>query len=78
MAEPLTIVVRANGPYLIEGDVRIVDSEGREFARDERPRIALCRCGNSGNKPFCDGTHKRIEFHAEDVAPRAGTSDVAG
>jgi CDGSH-type Zn-finger protein len=58
----LTIRLRRNGPYVIEGDqVRVVDWEGKEFVPDRHP-VALCRCGASGRKPFCDGTHNRIGF----------------
>lgn len=47
-----------NGPYRIEGDLELVDSEGRSIAAPQTP-IHLCRCGGSANKPFCDGTHAR-------------------
>ena len=70
MADETRIVVRPNGPYIVEGPLTVVDIEGREF-RSERPRIALCRCGNSANKPFCDGTHQRIGFEAPSAAPGA-------
>ena len=67
----VTITVRANGPYKVEGPVRVVDSEGREFAVEEGRPIALCRCGRSATKPFCDKSHKRDDcFVADDVAPR--------
>jgi CDGSH-type Zn-finger protein len=68
MADETRIIVRPNGPYLVEGPLTVVDIEGREYKSD-RPRIALCRCGNSANKPFCDGTHQRIGFDAPSVAP---------
>ena len=48
-----------NGPYIIRGNVRITDSEGNELDV-QKDVIALCRCGNSSNKPFCDGTHARM------------------
>jgi uncharacterized Fe-S cluster protein YjdI len=51
----------ANGPLLVSGGVRIVDAEGTVLYEGER--AALCRCGGSGNKPFCDGTHEKIGFH---------------
>jgi CDGSH-type Zn-finger protein len=53
-----TLVVSADGPYLIRGEV-IIHSKGSE---EKRERGALCRCGGSHNKPFCDGTHKSIGF----------------
>ena len=49
-----------NGPLLLHGNLRILGADGAELAHLER--VALCRCGQSGNKPFCDGTHKRVSF----------------
>ena len=68
----VTIKVRANGPYKIEGPVRVVDAEGNEFVQPEGSGIVLCRCGQSKTKPFCDKSHKRVGFVAEDSAPRTG------
>jgi CDGSH-type Zn-finger protein len=66
-----TIKLRRNGPYVIEGsDVKVVDWEGREYTPDRLP-IALCRCGASSRKPFCDGTHARIPFQG---GPPAGNT----
>jgi CDGSH-type Zn-finger protein len=70
MSEPTRIVVRPNGPYFIEGPAVIVDREGREFV-SAKPRIALCRCGGSETKPFCDGTHARAGFQADDHLAQA-------
>ena len=67
----VTITVRANGPYKIVGPVRIVDADGRELEVPAGDAIVLCRCGHSRTKPFCDATHRRIGFVADDVAPRA-------
>jgi CDGSH-type Zn-finger protein len=51
------IELRYRGPYRVIGEVELVDSDGEKIpTKDE---IWLCRCGKSGNKPFCDGTHKR-------------------
>jgi uncharacterized Fe-S cluster protein YjdI len=55
-----TVTVTKNGPLILRGSVRILDAEGEELARLEK--VALCRCGGSGNKPFCDGTHKKNGF----------------
>jgi uncharacterized Fe-S cluster protein YjdI len=55
---------RPNGPLFVRGQVRIVDDEGRLIREDTR--VALCRCGASGNKPFCDGSHRRIGFTTDD------------
>jgi CDGSH-type Zn-finger protein len=67
----VTIQVRANGSYKVTGPVTVVDAEGREFELPPGSAIALCRCGHSKNKPFCDSTHKQIGFEADDTAPRA-------
>jgi uncharacterized Fe-S cluster protein YjdI len=56
----LTVEPRPNGPLFLRGRVRIVGDDG--VAVREDTRVALCRCGGSGNKPFCDGTHRRIGF----------------
>ncbi len=64
----VTIRARKNGPYVVEGDdVTVVDWEGREYPVEKRP-IALCRCGGSTKKPFCDGTHSKIGFAAAEAA----------
>ena len=63
-----TIKVRQNGSYLVEGDdVTLVDWNGNAYAIAKRP-FALCRCGASTNKPFCDGTHSKIGFLAAEAA----------
>ena len=69
MAE-VEIKVRANGPYRVTGPVRIVDAEGTEFVVPEGSSIVLCRCGQSLTKPFCDKSHRRVGFVADDCAPR--------
>ena len=63
----VTIRVLEDGPYLVKGDVEIVDAKGDPGPMPERG-WALCRCGGSTNKPFCDGTHSKIGF---DAATRA-------
>jgi CDGSH-type Zn-finger protein len=61
--------VRQNGPYLVEGDdVTIVDWNGHAYQIPKRP-FALCRCGGSANKPFCDGTHRTNGFQGGESAP---------
>ncbi len=65
--QQLRIVVRPNGPYFVEGPAVVVDLEGNEY-HSSKPRIALCRCGGSTTKPFCDGTHSRIGFEAAEAA----------
>ena len=56
------ITALPNGPLLIEGPIQLVDARGIALETKDRPRVALCRCGNSANKPFCDGTHSRVGF----------------
>jgi CDGSH-type Zn-finger protein len=72
MDEVVTIKARANGPYKIEGPVRVIDADGREFVLPEGT-VALCRCGHSRTKPFCDKSHRRVGFVADDVARRRDT-----
>ncbi|WP_099156695.1 CDGSH iron-sulfur domain-containing protein [Virgibacillus ndiopensis] len=64
-----TIKVSDNGPYVVTGSYEVVDADGNTFKT--KKAVSLCRCGHSSNKPFCDGTHKEIDF---DSAPRADMS----
>jgi uncharacterized Fe-S cluster protein YjdI len=59
-SDETTVEPRPNGPLFVRGNVRIVGEDGAVIREDTR--VALCRCGGSGNKPFCDGTHRRIGF----------------
>ena len=59
------INVRNNGPLRVEGEFAIYDQDGNAFGLAGRTIIALCRCGHSENKPFCDGSHKNAEFQSE-------------
>jgi len=70
----LKIVVRKNGPYLVQGPVTLVDSDGNQYDLTGKQQYALCRCGASVNKPFCDGTHSKIGFQAAEAAVRAEQS----
>ena len=69
------VTIFNNGPIRVEGDFSIVDQDGKEFGLGGRTAITLCRCGNTGNAPFCDGTHKRQSFTspiaARDLPPPA-------
>lgn len=61
-----------NGPYKVYGLERLIDERDggdRDLALDPGGRTALCRCGRSERKPFCDGTHKRAGFTAPGIAP---------
>lgn len=53
----ILIRMRRNGPYVIDDEVRVIDADGVEHRSERRP-VALCRCGRSGTKPFCDGSHR--------------------
>ena len=66
MAET-TITPLDDGPYLVKGPVKIVDAGGNEFPVEGKT-VALCRCGNSNTRPFCDGTHVGVGFKSTDRA----------
>jgi 3-phenylpropionate/trans-cinnamate dioxygenase ferredoxin subunit len=55
----VTIKIRENGPYVVDGEFTLVDANGNEVPIVKK---ALCRCGGSVTKPFCDGTHSKIGF----------------
>jgi CDGSH-type Zn-finger protein len=65
------IKVRDDGPYKVTGPVRLVDAEGNEFSVPPRRAIALCRCGRSETKPFCDKSHRRAGCES---CPRAASA----
>jgi CDGSH-type Zn-finger protein len=66
----VTIRMRPHGPLVVEGPVRIIDSTGAVFSiSTDKPAIALCRCGQSKNRPFCDGSHKSCGFDSDERAP---------
>ena len=72
-----TIKVRQNGSLLVEGDdVTLVDWNGNAYTLVKRP-FALCRCGGSTNKPFCDGSHKTNGFQASEAAVQGGPDKPA-
>jgi CDGSH-type Zn-finger protein len=70
-----TVAVRNNGPLRLEGDITLVDQDGRPFGLAGRTVVSLCRCGHSANKPFCDGSHGKTGFDsvcaARDLPPPA-------
>ncbi len=68
---PVTITIRKNGPFRVEGDITLVDHEGKAMELVPGKPISLCRCGASTNKPFCDGTHSKIGFIGAEEAVRA-------
>jgi len=57
------IKVNNNGPYVVSGEITLVDAAGGTFTKKDT--FALCRCGHSANKPFCDGAHSREGFESE-------------
>ena len=69
MAEgEVTITVRPNGPFRVEGPIKLINTDGTVIDTSTKPAISLCRCGASTNKPFCDGTHSKIGFQAAAAA----------
>jgi CDGSH-type Zn-finger protein len=86
-AAGVRIVVKKNGPYLVQGNVplvaktQVVSEQGEPLTWKKEGRIettgeyALCRCGGSGNKPFCDGTHRKVGFDGTEEADTAPTAD---
>jgi CDGSH-type Zn-finger protein len=67
------VTIANNGPLLVDGDIQVVDQEGKVYGLGGRAMVAFCRCGCSENKPFCDGAHKKCNFqsspHAHDLPP---------
>ena len=75
MPDPVVIRCRENGPYVVQGPAKITDHLGNEFAIPPgKGNIALCRCGHSASKPFCDGSHRQTGFVAGQLAG-TGTGD---
>ena len=64
----MKVTVVNNGPLRLEGEFTICDATGQSFGLAGRTVISLCRCGQSENKPFCDGSHKRVDFKSEITA----------
>jgi len=75
------IMVMGNGSLKVDGDFELVDQDGKPFGLGGRERISLCRCGQSGRKPFCDSAHKTCGFDstvvAFDLEPRPGVAPGA-
>jgi CDGSH-type Zn-finger protein len=66
-----------DGPYLVRGPFTLIDQDGGKIEVRRRV-VALCRCGRSQIRPFCDGTHKAIGFQAPSGSPEPLTPDAAG
>ncbi len=60
----VTVTARKNGPLMVQGTITFIDRDGNEQELGAEGPFALCRCGGSSNKPYCDGTH-RAEFSDE-------------
>ena len=63
------ITVKPNGPYLLAGPCKLIDPTGTAIEIVAGKIVALCRCGQSAGKPYCDGSHGRTGFKAADAAP---------
>jgi CDGSH-type Zn-finger protein len=61
----VTIKISDNGPLIVQGDFKLIDATGQEVPVK---KAALCRCGGSTMKPFCDGTHSKIGFQGASAA----------
>ena len=72
--EANTITVAADGPLYVRGDVEVIDSDGAAVVRDTR--VALCRCGASKNKPYCDGSHAEAAFRDSGAIPDPRLKDT--
>jgi CDGSH-type Zn-finger protein len=69
------IEILEDGPLYVTGPVVVVDHLGNEIPPKKPGRYALCRCGGSQTKPFCDGTHSKIGFRGAEAAVEAAEAD---
>jgi len=68
----VNIQIKDNGPFLVQGPIQLTDADGNVYQIPaDKPAIALCRCGQSANRPFCDGAHKGCGFQSDERAPQA-------
>jgi CDGSH-type Zn-finger protein len=74
MSDIVDVTIRPNGPYLVRGPIALHDADGNAIDLAGKDVVALCRCGASTNKPFCDGTHSKIGFAAANEAVRESGS----
>lgn len=68
----IRVTVTEDGPYKVEGTCTVIAPDGSPVETREGKPIWLCRCGGSGNKPFCDGTHRHIGFTDPEPATESG------
>ncbi len=71
----VTITPTDNGPYLVQGRATLLDAEGQQY--EVTDTIALCRCGYSRTKPFCDGSHETVSFQATQRAEHTLVPPIA-
>ena len=74
--EEATITPYRDGPLIVRGRFQLLDQDGGQIDPG-RETVALCRCGHSARKPFCDGSHRRVRFRA-DSTPRPGSRPSGG
>ncbi len=71
MSEPVIIRCRENGPLVVQGPIQLIDHQGNTYSLpSEKGNVALCRCGHSQNRPFCDGSHRSCNFQSAETAPK--------
>jgi len=71
VGDEVTIRVTKNGPYYVSGPARLVDPDDNSYDLPEDKGFALCRCGHSEKKPFCDATHRKVGFESDPKAAQA-------
>ncbi|WP_455234284.1 CDGSH iron-sulfur domain-containing protein [Thiogranum longum] len=76
MTQENSIKVRENGPLLCTGDIEVYDSEGNLLRKADD--VALCRCGESRNKPFCDGSHRDAGFENDGIIVGVTSEEIDG
>jgi 3-phenylpropionate/trans-cinnamate dioxygenase ferredoxin subunit len=70
----INVLAKRNGPYVVSGDLNelnLTDADGNKYDLTGKQTVALCRCGASTNKPFCDGQHSKIGFQAAEAAVKS-------
>lgn len=73
------IKCKSNGPYLVDGPLEIEDPTGEVITIQAGKKAALCRCGGSVKKPFCDGAHSKLGFQAaESAVQQSGNGSQGG
>ena len=70
------IKARHNGPFFVTGPITLTDADGAVYELPEGVGVALCRCGRSRNKPFCDKSHREVGFEASERASPAEPMDA--